>query len=326
MNTRHILTLACGIFLSGHVLAEAPKPQPPPSQRDVAYGDHSRQILDFYQAKSDSPAPVVIYLHGGGWTNGSKESVSKRDYAKLLDAGISVVSINYRYVSQAREAKVEPPVKWPMEDVARAVQFVRSKASEWNVDPQKIAGSGGSAGACSILWLALHDDLANPDSPDPVARQSTRLACVALDGAQTTLDPKEMREWTPNSRYGGHAFGISSPEAKSLPSGKSKSELNFEEFYRRRDEILPWIKQYSPIEFATSDDPPVYLWFKAPPALGQSQKDPTHSANFGVKLQEKLKNLNVPCEVYYPGTPEASHSTIEDYLIHQLSSSRPETR
>ena len=41
-----------------------------------------------------------------------------------------------------------------------------------------------------------------------MARESTRLRCAAVTGAQTTLDPQQMKEWTPNSRYGSHAFGI----------------------------------------------------------------------------------------------------------------------
>ena len=130
--------------------------------------------------------------------------------AALLEAKISVVAINYRLIKHAHENKVEPPVKAPLHDAARALQFVRSKVKEWNLDKERIGAAGGSAGACSSLWLAFHDDMADPDSEDPVATESTRLYCAAVIGAQTTLDPKQMKEWTPNSRYGGHAFGIKS--------------------------------------------------------------------------------------------------------------------
>lgn len=50
---------------------------------------------------------------------------------------------------------VKPPVKVPLHDAARALQFVRSKAAEWNIDKQRIGAAGGSAGACSSLWLAM---------------------------------------------------------------------------------------------------------------------------------------------------------------------------
>ena len=92
----------------------------------------------------------------------------------FLDKGISVAAINYRYTQNGVEDKVEPPVKAPLGDAARALQFVRSKAAEWNLDKQRIGATGGSAGACTSLWLAFHDDMADPKSDDPVARESTR--------------------------------------------------------------------------------------------------------------------------------------------------------
>ena len=75
---------------------------------------------------------------------------------------------------------VTPPVQAPMHDTARALQFLRSMAAEWRIDTTRIGAAGGSAGACTALWLAYHDDLADPAGPDPVARESTRLTCAAL--------------------------------------------------------------------------------------------------------------------------------------------------
>src|SRR5262249_42711015 len=92
----------------------------------VAYGKHPRQVLDFFQAKSDKPTPVGFYIHGGGWRNGDKK-INPEPY---LDKGISVVAINYRFTQNAVDDKIEPPVKAPLEDAARALQFVRSKATE----------------------------------------------------------------------------------------------------------------------------------------------------------------------------------------------------
>lgn len=137
----------------------------------------------------------------------------------------------------------------------RGLQFVRSKATEWNIDKDRIAASGGSAGACSSLWLAFHPDLADPKSEDPVARESTRLLCAAVSRAQTTLDPQQMKDWTPNSRYGGHAFGFMGDTARTLSQ--------FDEFLAKRETILPWIAEYSPYALVGSDDPPVYLFYAA---------------------------------------------------------------
>ncbi|MCX7044289.1 MAG: alpha/beta hydrolase [Candidatus Sumerlaeota bacterium] len=283
---------------------------PKPTIANVPYGAHERQVLDFYKAASDKRTPLLFYIHGGGWVSGDKSPVG--GVSKYLDAGISVVSINYRYSWQAQLAGVKPPVEWPLHDAARALQFVRSKAAEWNIDKQRIGASGGSAGACSSLWLAYHDDMADPKSSDSVARESTRLWCAAVNVAQTSLDPQQLKEWTPNSRYGGHAFGFMDPN-----DIKSRDK-HFDEYLAARESILPWIKEYSPIEHVTAGDPPVCLTYPTAPALGKDQKDPTHTANYGVKLQEKCKSLGLECELVYPGAPNVKHKDAQAYLIEKL--------
>jgi acetyl esterase/lipase len=290
----------------------APLPGPQPTQTNVAYGTHERQVLDFYRAESARPTPLLFFIHGGGWVAGDKTGRTGAPVKAYLAAGISVVSINYRYSWQAQLDGVKPPVKAPLEDAARALQFVRSKAREWNIDPQRIGASGGSAGACSSLWLALHPEMGDPKSSDPIARESTRLWCAAVSGAQTSLDPQQLVEWTPNSRYGGHAFGFMDP------NDLKTRDTRFAEFLAKRAEVLPWIKEYSPIEHASADDPAIYLAYGAPPALGQEQKDPTHSANYGVKFQEKLRSLGVECEFVYPGAPDVKHQTVDAFLIEKL--------
>jgi acetyl esterase/lipase len=279
---------------------------PKPTLAEVRYGPHERHVLDFWRAESTKPTPLVFVIHGGSWTGGEKERVDRFvDVAALLRAGISVAAINYRFVRHGEAEGVAPPVKAPLHDAARALQFVRSKAREWNLDQARIGATGGSAGACSSLWLAFHDDLADPRSGDPVARESTRLHCAAVNGAQTTLDPQQMKEWTPNSRYGGHAFGFP----------------NFAAFLAGRERVLSWIAEYSPYALANAGDPPVYLFYSAPPALGQDQKDPTHTSNFGVKLQERCAAHRVPCELVYPGAPGGKHANATEYLIAMLRSS-----
>lgn len=284
-----------------------------PTLADRAYGEHERNVLDFWQADSETPTPVVIHMHGGGWFNGDKQDVRKTPVKDYLDAGISVVSINYRYVKLAKAEGIEPPVKGPMMDAARALQFVRSKAAEWNIDKERIGVTGNSAGACTTLWLALHDDLADPDGLDPVARESTRVWCAASYEAQTSLDPKQMKAWISNSRYGGHAFDVN--------KGNNNDE-RFAYFLEHRAEVLRWIKEYSPIEHASVDDPPVYLFYNHPPAMGERQKDPTHSANFGVALKETLAGLGVACELVYPGAPDVKHDSRAAYLIAALKQKR----
>lgn len=284
---------------------------PPPTKENVPYGEHPRQVLDFYQAKSDKPTPVVFAIHGGGWVNGDKGGYrSAAD--RFNKAGISVVAINYRFVTEATQKKVDPPVTWPIADAARALQFVRSKAAEWNLDKFRIGATGGSAGGCSSLWLAFHDDLADPKSADPVARESTRLYCAAVVGAQTTLDPKVLREWMPNARYGGHAFGV---------TAANNRDGAFQAYFEKRDSLLSSINKYSPMSHVTKDDPPIFMEFpaqKKPPVKGENQDDPTHSALLGMILEEKLKAEKVESILVYPGKEHPQYKASADYLIDRL--------
>jgi hypothetical protein len=313
MNSSRLLALfaLCASHLQANdapaVARATPPPGPKPTLADVHYGPSPKQVVDFYKAESSTPTPLVFFIHGGGWTAGSKDKAHVKPF---LAAGISVVSVEYRFIQEAQAAGVNPPVEWPLHDAARALQFVRSKAAEWNLDKQRIGATGGSAGACSSLWLAFHPEMADAKSADPIARESTRLLCAAVEVAQTSLDPQRCREWTPNSRYGGHAFGF----MVDVPH----RDAQFAEFLAARERLLPFIKEYSPYEHVTNDDPPIYLHYPTAPGIGQVQKDPTHTANYGVKLQEKCHAIGVDCELVYPGAPEIKHPSIDAYLIEKL--------
>lgn len=297
--------------------AKAPATPPvPPTYANVPYGDHPRQVIDFYKAETSEPAPLIVFIHGGGWVNGDKSGVGSVNIKKALGAGVSVAAVNYRFVTQAQAAGIKPPVRWPLEDAATAIQFLRSKAGEWNIDKTRIGATGGSAGACSSLWLAFHDDMAKPDSANPVARESTRLTAAAVLGAQTSLDPKQLREWMPNMSYGGHAFGFRA-EGRDRPT-------EFQMLFDHRDEVLPWIKEYSPYEHAGKGDPPIFLDYPSqdkPAKVGEEQKDPTHSAVMGVTLVEKLKGEGVEARLSYPGMKDPDYATVTDFLIDRLKAS-----
>jgi hypothetical protein len=278
-------------------------PAIPPTHGNVSYGKNERNVMDFWQAKSEKPTPVVICIHGGSWIGGDKSGYYGR-VKTFLDAGISLATINYRLMKQANEEKVVPPVKAPLEDAARAVQFVRSKASEWNIDKKRVGATGGSAGGASSLWLAFHDDLADPTSSDPVARESTRLYCAAVEGAQSSLDPKELLEWMPNYTYGSHAFGLK----------------NIKEMVEQREKILPWIKMYSAIEHVTKDDPPIGLYYGGVKGAkrGEKHPDPTHSPMLGLLLAERLKQAGVEHVLVYVDQPNPKLPNANAFLIEYL--------
>lgn len=253
-----------------------------PTRANVAYGPHERQVLDFWHAGPDSAkTPLLFFIHGGGWMTGDK---ANPDFlAKCLENGISVVSINYRLITDAQAQKIDPPVKACLDDSARALQFVRSNADAWSIDKQRIGGCGGSAGGFTALWLAFSPDMANAASADPVSRESTRLRCVMAFVPQTTLDPKLLQSWIPNNQYGNHAFGLGS----------------MDEFLAKRETLLPRIERFSPLSLVSADDPPVLLFYDNAPSPGQPSKDPPHSGNHGAGIAEKLKAAGIEHEINY---------------------------
>lgn len=311
-----LIALGCAAA-SAFAQAKEPKaatPQPKPTAANVSYGEHERQKFDFWQAASDKPTPLVVFIHGGGWVNGDKSGLGANVINQFLDSNISVASVNYRFIQHAMEQNVEPPVKAPLHDAARAIQVMRSKAKEWNLDKTRIGATGGSAGACTSLWLAFHDDLADPKSSDPIARESTRLTCAAVNGAQTSLDPQQLREWMPNANYGGHAFGFRGP-------GRQRPD-EFKLALENREKILPWIKEYSPIELISKDDAPVFLQYATqdkPVKAGESPKDPTHAAIYGVKLAEAMEKIGVEADVSWPEQPSKRYRNTTHFLITKLT-------
>lgn len=308
LKTGIITAIACLVIGGVHAATPVyPDSVPQPTLSNIPYGSHERQVLDFWKAPAAStahPAPLVFYIHGGSWQTGSKEIIRGCvDVNALLEAGISVVGINYRYVSQAKAAGIMPPVKAPLNDAARALQFVRSNALEWNVDPTRIGATGASAGGCSSLWLAYHDDMADPTSDDPVARESTRLFCAGVRVPQTSLDPQQMQEWLTRITYGGHAFNVSNHA-----------------FLEARDELLPWIKAYSPYAHVSSDDPPVAIYYdqNLKADLG------AHSPQFAFQLQKRCQQLGLFCEVRYAQLRGHKQYEATRYLIQTLTGPAPE--
>jgi len=147
-------------------------------QRNVRYDTkHTRNVLDFFPAlkAGEQPAPVYLWFHGGGFRQGDKSQLERYrgDTLEMYrEAGFAVVTCNYPLLGE----------KINYEEIARhcarAVQFVRSKSTEWKIDPTKVCCGGVSAGALISEFLGYHDDFANPKAKDKVARHSSRAQVV----------------------------------------------------------------------------------------------------------------------------------------------------
>ncbi len=87
------------------------EPTPEPTYYDVSYGPHPKQVMHFWKAESAGPTPVLFFIHGGGWTAGGRMNGVTKMLPTMLSKGISVASIEYRFINEATADGVTPPVK-----------------------------------------------------------------------------------------------------------------------------------------------------------------------------------------------------------------------
>lgn len=239
---------------------------PAPTHAAVAYGPHERNVLDLWLADTEEPAPLLVYIHGGSWLGNGRGSVHPNLVAFSLENGIHIASIDYRYSSQA-------PLPAPVHDAARALQFLRAESSEWNIDKTRVTLEGVSAGGCTALWLALHDDLADPKSEDPVLRESTRVLGAAVNAAQTSIDPPIIGEWLGDEVL-NHNMIIRAAGALSRP-----------DMERRYEELAPLYREFSPINHLDAEDPPIFASYARADALPATNPNRAiHHAEFGRRL------------------------------------------
>ena len=282
------------------------EPKPEIAFADVEYGDHERQKFDVWlpnrSVDSVPKPPVLVFFHGGGFVAGDKSGFDPSPYLK---AGIAVVSSNYRFVNGRDSLS---PV--PLMDAARAVQTVRQRADEWGIDGSRLAVSGSSAGAVIALWLGYHDDLADPASDNPVARQSTRPTCIAPINGPTNLDPN----WILDHLGGPPRVHGSFP--KLFGAGVDQAA---------DPEVKARITQASPMHHLSADDVPTCLVYTGkdegiPLPATASSGVLIHHAHFGVLLAEKLDELGLAHELH-TGTDPRREPVIVTFLTEQLGAS-----
>ena len=258
---------------------------PEPTYANLKYGDHKNAVMDVWLADSKQPTPVIVAIHGGGFTGGDKSKFHGcSELLKCMEKGVSFVSINYRFRNQDSRG-----IRACLYDSARAIQFVRHHAKDWNIDKSKVAAYGGSAGAGTSLWLACHEDLADPNSTDPIQRESTRLVAAGLNGTQATYDvlqwpdfiPSKI-EWTPElvktrERELMQAYGLDSMDDLETTAGeKIQKELD----------MLAWM---------TKDDPPIWMKnnMRGGPVNPLDQNHVNHHPAHVERLKERADEVGI---------------------------------
>jgi acetyl esterase/lipase len=243
----------------------------------------------------------LVYIHGGGWIGGDKKQDVKR-IQPFLDKGISYAAINYRHTPDAA-------LPAPVHDAARAIQFIRSKAKEWNINPDRIALTGGSAGACTSMWILLHDDLADPGADDPVLWESTRVAAAAVAGGQTSIDPKVIEPW----------LGPMVLQHKMI--NYAVGEATIEDALAHYNEHHDLYVEFSPYNHVDGDDPPLLMTYGNDMTLpSKNAGHGIHHPVYGLKLKEKSDAAGHECHLLIEGVSVSDeYDSADAFLIDKLT-------
>ena len=196
-------------------------------------------LMDVY--RPDRPNGLgIVHITGSGWHSPLAASAPQQKASRqvevfgapLVKAGYTVFAVNHR---------TAPLNKYPaqLEDVERAVRFIRAQAARWGIDPERIGGVGGSSGGHLTLMLGVLSATGDPKDPDPVNRESARLQAIVPWAPPTDLVML-------NGEYGQGTFG--SLFGMRLMARDPQSSRQFKAY-----------RDASPIHHVSPDDPPTLL-------------------------------------------------------------------
>lgn len=303
------LTAATGV-----VAVESPKPsiplpqrQPPTARldqplpvgakamRDVAYipGGGERNTLDLYlPAGATNRLPVIVWVHGGAWRAGSKENCPAR---RFVAQGYAVASINYRLSQQALfPAQIE--------DCKAAIRWLRAHATEYQLDPDRFAAWGSSAGGHLVALLGTTGDTKQFDKGANLDQSSRVQAVVDWFGP---TDFTQMSKFSlTNSPFDHDA--VDAPEALLIggPVQQNKNK----------------VAQANPITYVTVGDAPFLIM--------HGNRDNVVPYQQSELLRDALQKARVPVTLKIVegaghgfGGPEVNRA-VEEFLDRQLKPAR----
>lgn len=285
--------------------------------QNVSYGPYEENVFDIFLVDSEEPTPLIVYIHGGGFTSGSKGVVylsARNEIRETLAGGASYATINYRLLEAVDD---EGMIKC-LNDSKRCIQFLRYHHEQLNIDPDRIALYGASAGAGTCLWMAFTDDMADPGADDPVLRESTRVSVIGCKGTQSTYD---LMKWETvvfasleltledmAALFGDEQGFLSFYGAETL------EDLNTPEFLAYRASV-------DMLALMSADDPP--FWVRndqanagIPADKGELQHHPLHAK----ALQDQAAFVGLSCQAYIPALDIADPAGdgVIEYLLDRL--------
>jgi acetyl esterase/lipase len=251
-------------------------------QEDVVYGrKHGLALtMDVFTPKQNANGVGLVWVISASWRS-SHEAIRPQFADDFLKRGYTVFAVVHG--SQPRFSIPEM-----IEDLHRAVRFVRSRAAEHHIDPERIGIYGASAGGHLALMMATAGDKGNPEAKDLVDRQSSRVQAVAC-----FFPPTDFLNY---GRAGQVMLGRS-------PGSRSRPAFEFREFDNDSKSFVPITdeqkvleigRQISPAHHVSPDDPPVWIM--------HGDADPLVPLQQSELIVAKLKEAGVTAElVVKPG-------------------------
>ncbi len=267
-----VLSLLSIAFIFVHALAadgpprrELPLPPGIKALRDTPYVEngHKAQVLDlFYPEKSEKALPVVVWIHGGAWSAGSKNG---GPFMPLLSKGYAVASIEYRFSQVA-------PMPAQIHDCKAAIRWLRAHAKDYNLDAAHIGVWGSSAGGHLVALLGTSGDVAELEGDLGNKDQSSRVQAVCDWFGPSDLDKMNAQA------------AIKGPIDHDSPQSP-ESKLVGGPIQENHDKSA----KASPITFVTKDDPPFLIM--------HGDKDPLVPIKQSETLRDALKAAGVEVEL-----------------------------
>jgi acetyl esterase/lipase len=245
--------------------------------QDVIYGRKfgTALTLDVFTPKENANGAAVVWVVSGGWFS-SHDSVNAGFISEFLKRGYTVFAV----VHGSQPKFTIPEV---LEDMHRSVRFIRSKAEQYKIDPDRIGITGGSAGGHLSLMQGTAGTPGNPEAKDPVDRFSSRVQAVAC-----FFPPTDFLNY---GETGQIALGNGILKDFRAPFDFKEFDNKVKAFVvitdeDKRQEIG---KAISPVNHVSADDPPSLI------IHGDADKlVPIQQAEI---IIEKFKAAQVPCEL-----------------------------
>ncbi len=296
--------------------------------RDVPYGPYSRNRLDFWAPNAPAATPIAVYIHGGGFVGGERQAVQNGNtLRRLLEAGVAVATISYRWAYRDAERALDATIPndvgeehdingtrldYIMRDCARSIQYLRHRAADWNIDSARVGAWGSSAGAGCVMWAAAMPELAHPNHPDPVLRQSSRLAVAGHNNGQVTYD---FLRWP-------ELLGFEAEWTRTMVSEKAQALAQMTWDQQTESAEGQGLSRVLDYYGALSGDDPPFMTVSGAMNTGmddiQRSGEVIHHVRGHTALYERCQALGLGCAIQTPALTEGFDGDLVGFLIAHL--------